>query len=85
MNNEPKGLRKEVFMPKSKYYPGILPADLRKTTKNLSIYGVPAEIRTDDLPNTSLKRCCYVNLLRLKENYLSPNCLLSLEVEGQTE
>jgi hypothetical protein len=84
MNNELEGVRKELSMP-YKYYPGIFPDGLRKTTKTVRISGVLAEIITAHLLNTSLELCCYVNLLRLTENYLSPNCLLSLEVEGQTE
>jgi hypothetical protein len=36
---------------------------LRKATRNLTIAGVPAEIQTEYLPNTSLKRYRHANLL----------------------
>jgi hypothetical protein len=46
-----------------KVLPENLPEGPRKTMKNLRIVCVPAEVRTEHLPNTSLERNRYVNLL----------------------
>jgi hypothetical protein len=62
LNNELGRLGKEAVVasvPPDKYRDntlGICLEGLRKTTTNLKIVGVPAEIRTSHLPNTSQKR-----------------------------
>jgi hypothetical protein len=45
------------------YYPESYQEELRKTTTNLMISGVPAEIRAEHLPNISLQRYRYTCLL----------------------
>jgi hypothetical protein len=45
---------KEATLAYSRYYPGIRLQGPRKTTRNLEIAGIPTEIRTDDIPDTSL-------------------------------
>jgi hypothetical protein len=40
----------------------IIVEGLSKPMENLTTAGVPAEIRTGHLPNTSLEQYCYINL-----------------------
>jgi hypothetical protein len=40
---------------------------MRKTMKTIRIIAIPAEIRTDCLPNTSLEQYGYANLIGMKK------------------
>jgi hypothetical protein len=54
---------KEVAVVYSSYCSDIFFERLTKTKLNLKIDDVPAEIRIEQLPNTSLERCYYTCLL----------------------
>jgi hypothetical protein len=45
-------------------YPGVCLVGLVKTTKTHRTAGVPPEIRTECLPNTSVESCLYTDAAR---------------------
>lgn len=48
--------KKVVAVPSSRYYPEIFLGKLGKTTKtSINIAGIPTDIRTEHLPNTSTR------------------------------
>jgi hypothetical protein len=47
------GIWNELIVAKSRHYPDICLKGLRKIRKTVRISGVPSEIRTEHLPNTS--------------------------------
>jgi hypothetical protein len=66
MDDESGRIRKEevlsslIYVLSQFYWKG-----LRNITKNIRVPSVPAEIRTDHLPNTSLQCYCYNNTRRI--------------------
>jgi hypothetical protein len=63
--NELGSIWNEAYVAYSGYFLDIYVEGLSKTAKNVIRAGFPAEIRTEHLPNTSLLRSCYINLLFL--------------------
>jgi hypothetical protein len=56
----------EAVVGESMCFLGICPEGLRKITKNSArIAGIPVDIRTDHLPNSSLHRYLWTNLFCL--------------------
>jgi hypothetical protein len=56
VNNELKSMWKKLQWPILKYYPDTCTEELRKAMKTARIAGVPVEIRTGHLGNSSQKR-----------------------------
>jgi hypothetical protein len=75
MTDEVERIWKELFVAQSMYYPRIRLQGLTEVTEDLpvSIAGVLTAIRTNNLPNTSLEFCGYVNSLGVRS--LSPTFL----------
>jgi hypothetical protein len=72
----------EMVVAWSRYSPRIILERLRTTTKIVSIVGVPAEIWTDHLLNTSIVRYRHANLIGWETyvgEYIS-KCLLRYEL-----
>jgi hypothetical protein len=59
----------EAVVAYSTYYHGIF-LGLSKIDINLRISGVPSQIRTEHLPNTSLDRNCYASLFVFHYNFI---------------
>jgi hypothetical protein len=66
-----KGFGRKSSAAKSRHYSGSYLEGLRKTTKNLRITWVSAEIRTEHLPNMNIGHCRYTNPL---DNYSFEIC-----------
>jgi hypothetical protein len=70
MNNELEKIWKEAVVVYSGYYPSVCLEGLRTTTRESSgrRAGVPAEVKTEHLPNTNLEHYLYTNLLFQRSN-----------------
>jgi hypothetical protein len=54
---------REDVLAYSRYYPRMFLKGMRKTTNNIRVVGVLAEVQTEYLVNTILKRYRFTNLL----------------------
>jgi hypothetical protein len=70
-DDELERIWKEAVLAYWKHCPGICLEGERRLTKNLTIVGILAEIRTEHVPNRSQRRCVYTSLYG--------NCVLLVE------
>jgi hypothetical protein len=62
------------LLPNRGLIPDFFFAGVRKTTKNIRIVGIPADIRNEHLPNKSLDRHHSAVLFGMINRYESCNC-----------